>query len=184
MRSLHLARPRAIMMVGVPGSGKSFFASQFSQTFSTPFIDSETITAITNDRAISGRIIALLLTEICKTNQTFILEGNSETKVLRAEFAEFAKKHGYDPLFVWVQADPSISRQRSAKKGRNQESYESTMQRFEAPTESERALVVSGRHTYATQLRMVLNHIGNDNRPPVVHERQPSPVVPVRKRIQ
>lgn len=183
MRSLHLARPRAIMMVGVPGSGKSFFASQFSQTFSTPFIDSEMINAITGDRAASSRIIALLLTEVCKTKQTFILEGNSETKVLRAEFAEFAKKHGYDPLFVWVQADPIISRQRSAKKGRSKESYESTLQRFEAPTDAERALVVSGRHTYATQLRMVLNHIGNDNRPSAAVERQPSPVVPIRKRV-
>lgn len=183
MRSLHLARPRAIMMVGVPGSGKSFFASQFSQTFSTPFIDSETISTITGDRATSGRIIALLLTEICKTGQSFILEGTSETKTLRAEFAEFAKKHGYEPLFIWVQADPSISRQRSAKKGRGQESYEAILHRFEPPIESEKALVISGRHTYATQVRMVLNHIGNENRPPVNHERQPSPVVPVRKRI-
>ncbi|HSW90777.1 MAG TPA: AAA family ATPase [Candidatus Saccharimonadales bacterium] len=183
MRSLHLTRPRAIMMVGVPGSGKSFFASQFSHTFSTPFIDSETINAITGDRVASGRIIALLLIEICKTNQTFILEGNSETKTLRTEFAEFAKRHGYDPLFIWVQADPIISRQRSAKKGRNKESYESTLRRFEAPADAEKALVVSGRHTYATQVRMVLNHIGNDNRPPIAHERQPSPVVPVRKRL-
>jgi len=170
------------MMVGVPGSGKSFFASQFSQTFSTPYIDTETIIATTGDRTISARVIALLLTEICKTKQTFVLEGSSETKILRTEFAEFAKKHGYEPLFVWVQADPAISRQRSAKKGRSQESYETALGRFEAPTESEKALVVSGRHTYATQLRMVLNHIGNQNRPQVNPERLPSPIVPVRKR--
>lgn len=182
MKSLHLTRPRAIMMVGVPGSGKSFFASQFARDFHVPYIDSEVITKYGADHAASSHLIALLLTEITKTGQTFILEGNADTKTLRTEFAKFAKDRGYDPLFIWIQADRTTSRQRSVKKGMSQDSYLAILHKFEAPGEAEKALVISGRHTYASQARVVLNHIGNDNRPsaPTHPERPSSPVVPVR----
>ena len=182
MKSLHLTRPRAIMMVGVPGSGKSFFASQFAQTFHIPYIDSDTIEMYGANKTASSRLIALVLAEIIKTEQTFILEGSGNTKLLRTEFVQFAKKRGYDPLFIWVQADRTTSRQRSAKKGTTQEAYLTGLHTFEAPTESEKALVISGRHTYAGQARMVLNHIGSDSRAamPSPHERPASPIVPTR----
>lgn len=170
------------MMVGVPGSGKSFFAGQFSATFSTPYIHTEEIGKYTADDAACLKMVAHMLTEIAKTNATFVFEGSSDTKLLRAEFAKFAKDHGYEPLFVWVQADRTTSRQRSIRKGMAQEEYLVGLERFEPPTEAERAVVVSGRHTYASQLRLVLNHIGNDNRTeqPASHARPASPVVPTR----
>lgn len=169
-------------MVGVPGSGKSFFASQFAQTFHIPYVDSDTIEMYGANKTASSRLIALLLAEIIKTEQTFILEGSGNTKLLRTEFIQFAKKRGYDPLFIWVQADRTTSRQRSAKKGTTQEDYLAGLHTFEAPTETEKALVISGRHTYAGQARMVLNHIGKDNRAaaPAQHERPASPIVPSR----
>ena len=182
MKSLHLTRPRAIMMVGVPGSGKSFFAGQFAQTFHIPYVDSDTIEMYGANKTASSRLIALLLAEIIKTEQTFILEGSGDTKLLRTEFVQFAKKRGYDPLFIWVQADRTTSRQRSARKGTPQEVYLEGLQKFEPPVESEKALVISGRHTYAGQARMVLNHIGLDSRAatPAPYERPSSPVVPTR----
>ena len=183
MKSLHLAKPRASMMVGVPGSGKSFFAEQFSETFMTPYIDSADIERLGKDHASSARLIAHILTEISKTQQTFILEGNADTKALRADFAKFAKDHGYDPLFIWVQADRTTSRQRSARKGLSQTAYLTALQRFEPPTENEKAIVISGRHTYASQVRLVLSFIGQESRAaaPVAHERLASPIVPARR---
>ena len=183
MKSLHLTRPRAIMMVGVPGSGKSFFASQFAETFHIPYVDSNTIEMYGANKTASSRLVALLLAEIIKTEQTFIIEGSGNTKVLRTEFVQFSKKRGYDPLFIWVQADRTTTRQRSARAGMTQEDYLYGLQRFEAPVESEKALVISGRHTYAGQARMVLNHIGRDNRAlaPAQNERPTSPIVPTRK---
>lgn len=170
------------MMVGVPGSGKSFFAGQFAETFNTPYINTDEIEKDTVNSAACLRVIAHMLTEIAKTQASFIYEGASDTKLLRAEFTKFAKDHGYEPLFVWVQADRTTSRQRSARKGLSQETYLAGLERFEPPTEAERAVVVSGRHTYASQVRLVLNHIGNDNRAavPPSHERPASPIVPKR----
>lgn len=183
MKSLHLTRPRAIMMVGVPGSGKSFFAGQFAQTFHIPYVDSDTIATYGADKTAASQLIALFLSEIIKTEQTFILEGSGETKLLRTEFIRFAKDRGYDPLFIWVQTDRTTTRQRSARSGMSQEDYLNGLQTFEAPVESEKPLVISGRHTYATQARMVLNHIGKDSRAvaPIQHERPTSPSIPVRK---
>ena len=172
------------MMVGVPGSGKSFFAEQFAKTFNAPYIHTEEIRKNTATNAACLRVVATMLTQIAKTEATFIYEGSSDTKALRAEFAKFAKDHGYQPLFIWVQADRTTSRQRSARKGLSQEVYLAGLERFEAPTEAEHAVVISGRHTHASQLRLVLNHIGNDNRAqqPASHVRPSSPIIPQRNR--
>jgi len=67
MKSLHLSRPHAIMMVGLPGSGKSFFASQFAATFDTPYIDFGAIADITSDGEKASEIALLCLGEIAKT---------------------------------------------------------------------------------------------------------------------
>ena len=46
MNNLDLTTPRVIFLVGIPGAGKTFFASRFSEEFGAPFIDLEKIRQI------------------------------------------------------------------------------------------------------------------------------------------
>lgn len=178
MKSLHLAQPRAIMMVGIPGSGKSFFASQFSDMFNVPYVDSLFIEDKSADGQKASELVAFMLGEITKTGQSFIYEGNSDSRTLRTDFSKWARAHNYQSLFVWVQADKATSLKRSLKmKTLTQEQFESALQGFVPPHPDEKPIVISGKHTYASQARAVLSYLGLSNRParPVA-----PPVRPIR----
>ncbi len=172
MKSLRLSRPHAIMMVGLPGSGKSFFARQFATTFNAPFIDSVAIEEQARDAEGAGVIITLVMDEIAKTHQTFIFEGNADTRTRRAEFAKWARALGYQPLFIWAQVDQVTSRDRTAKsKTMSQTDFEHAHRTFSAPHPDEKAVVISGKHTFASQAKVVLAHLSKETR----HEATPQP---------
>lgn len=160
MKSLRLARPHAIMMVGIPGSGKSFFAQRFADTFGAPYVDSLAIEALAKDTAAAGSLIAMQVNEIAKTNQTFVFEGNSDTRVRRTEFARWARSRGYQPLIVWVQVDEATGRARTLKAQTMSESeFTAIMRDFSPPHSDEKPIVISGKHTYASQAKVVLSHL-------------------------
>lgn len=174
MKSLHLSRPHAIMMVGIPGSGKTFFARQFADTFHTPYIDYNEIGSRAADGGASGELTLIFLAEIAKTQQTFIFEGSSDTRANRTEFAKWARAQGYTPLFVWTQTDQATSLKRTLKANKvSRDDFADTLQDFSPPHPDEKPVVISGKHTYASQARTVLAHLGADNRP-----KQPDPVRP------
>lgn len=154
------------MMVGIPGSGKSFFAEKFAETFSLPYIDTLAIEARAADAHAAGELIAMTLGELVKTGQTLIFEGNSDSRVRRTEFARWARNHDYQPLFVWVQADKATSLSRTLKsKSLERDQFEAVVRDFSPPHADEHAVVISGKHTYATQAKIVLGQLSKDNRP-------------------
>ena len=153
-------------MVGIPGSGKSFFASKFAETFNAPYIDSLAIEALAKDDESAGAMIAMLVTEIAKTNQTFLFEGNSDSRVRRTEFTRWARAHGYVPLLVWVQTDQSTSKARTLKAGSlAEDAFIDIVKDFSPPHPDEKPVVISGKHTFATQVKVILAHLGRYNRP-------------------
>ena len=164
------------MMVGLPGSGKTFFAQQFASTFNAPYIDSLAIEQHTNNAASAGEIITMVMNEIAKTGQTFLFEGNADTRAHRTEFARWARASGYQPLFIWTQVDAATSRDRTAKaKTMTQEEYAEAVKTFSPPHASEKAVVVSGKHTYATQTKVVLHHLSKDSRSVAVQDETVTP---------
>ena len=180
MKSLRLARPHAIMMVGIPGSGKSFFAAKFASTFGAPYIDSLAIESHAKDPTAAGVLIAMVVNEIAKTNQTFVFEGNSDTRVRRTEFARWARSKGYQPLFVWVQVDEATGRARTMKTNHlSKDEFEAIMRDFSAPHADEKPVVISGKHTYASQAKVVLSHLSRESHPDDTASR---PVMPTQSR--
>lgn len=191
MKALHLTRPYAIMMVGLPGSGKTFFASQFSKTFSTPFFDTAEIQQHTPSIEAAEALTLIFLEELVKTSQTFLFEGSSITRSRRTEFAKWARAQGYQPLFVWVQTDPNTSLSRALKAGSiTEEDFSLYQSNFSPPHPDEKPIVISGRHTYPMQIKVVLSHLSRDSRPTTVvrppertQSRPPTKVVATKRNI-
>lgn len=162
MKSLQLDKPHAIVMVGIAGSGKTFFAHKFAEMFSAPYIDQSALRQFAYDEKASFEIAKVLLDEIVKTKKSIIVELDTSTRAARTELARVLKKAGYSPLLVWVQTDPETAMIRSVKNRTMSESeHEASVKRFSAPVASEHPLVVSGKHTYATQARIVLKKLSN-----------------------
>jgi predicted kinase len=163
MKSLSLSQPHAIVMVGIPGSGKSTFAEKFSQTFNAPFIDLDKILPRARDESAADELLMLQLREAIRTKASLVIEADASSRIRRTELSKFLRAHDYEPLFVWVQTDMGTAKQRVAKaKKILPEQYAAVLKRFSPPHPSENAIVISGKHTYASQAKIILKHLSAD----------------------
>ena len=159
MKSLQLDKPHAIVMVGIPGSGKSYFADKFSAMFNAPCIEQMALEHLAADQKAAQELSKLFLAEIVKTGRSIVIESDTSTKQARSELSATLKKAGYTPLFVWVQIDTETAANRSNKMGMSNEEHAKRVKKFVPPAPNEHALVISGKHTYATQARVVLKRL-------------------------
>lgn len=110
------------------------------------------------------------LSELLKTQKTILLDGGANTRQDRIELRKKAQEAGYDVLLIWVQTDNETSKyrsmKRSSKKADDQynvslsaDLYEQFAKKFTPPLTSENSMVISGKHTYATQAKIVLKKL-------------------------
>lgn len=177
MDSLSLTKPLLIQIIGKPGAGKSFFAGRFSEIFGSPVVSVDRISyelgvADPLEEAAlqaSKRISQYQIEELLKTKKTIIVDGGCNAKTDRQQLNKQAKKLGYEPLVVWVQADEAICKSRSIKRNssRDDDKYNQSMspEQFEGLAKRlteprhENYIVISGRHTFNAQAKAVLRKI-------------------------
>lgn len=176
MEALTLSSPMIIEIVGLPGSGKSFFAVQFAKTFGAALVSEDKIrwtlfshhTYSANENAIVGQVAGLLITELLRTKKTFVLDGGYNSSAARHRLATVALKHGYRVLTIVVQTDEPTSKRRALKRSAkklgdiykqslSEEQFAKFAAEYEEPsTTANDVVVISGKHTYATQAKIVL----------------------------
>jgi predicted kinase len=165
MKSLQLPKPHLLVIVGVPASGKTTFATKFSETFGAPFIDA-TMFGYTASQNLEMALT--VLKEVMKTKTTILLEGTSGTRRDRQMIARFAHTMQYEVLFVWVQTDESMAHQRATKRTRTNtaprttEEFDKGLAAFSPLHATEKPVVISGMHTYASQAKVVLKRLTGD----------------------
>lgn len=165
-------------MVGLPGAGKSFFARQFSETFAAPVVSIDRINHelfaepqyVKEEQIIIGNIALYQIEELAKTKRTFLIDGGANTRLDRAELIRIVKRAGYDVLLIWVQTDLNTCRLRALKRNPHktddqynrslpQPVFDNLIKTFGPPSVRENYIVISGKHTYATQARVVLRKL-------------------------
>ncbi|RYF29392.1 MAG: hypothetical protein EOO17_01510 [Chloroflexi bacterium] len=169
MKNLQLSKPHLLVVVGIPGAGKSFFASKFAETFSAPYIDQESLYNMVDPDHVEA-VADLILDQLVRTKQTILLEGWGATRTERQAFTAYGRKHGYEPLFIWVQTEPITAKKRATKGVRGHETnnlvspeeFDKAVTRFTPLNASERYMVISGKHTYASQAKIVLKKLTGD----------------------
>lgn len=153
-------KARAILVFGTPCSGKTTFCEKFAKRFRVPFFDLE---EIGEKYKLNYEQVVGLVTELAKTGQTLVFEGYLDTEKERETLKELLKEADYDPSLVWVQTDSNTTKKRmkmrlkSVEKAKTE--YESRLKAMEAPSEEEPAIVISGKHTFETQLKHVLTQL-------------------------
>lgn len=172
MKSLSLSTPHLIVMVGIPGAGKTFFARQFADMFHAPLLSNDMFTnaapdldADTNQK-LTIALTTDLLPEILKTGKTVLLDGTGSMRNERAELQKVAKKAGYNTLLVWLQTDTATAKIRcvkphkgSEKRAMRAEEFDAIARKFSPPHPTEKYIVLSGKHTYASQAKMLLRKL-------------------------
>ena len=175
-------------MVGVPGAGKTAFATQFARTFNSPFVDYAELRQLADNDELAYRFADHLIDQLLRTQQTILIDGPGDKLADRKEIVKIAKKHGYAPLFIWVQTEPTAAEYRAvhAKDATmTKDDFDARTAEFEFLTKGEPVLVISGKHTYPSQAKIVLKKLITE-RPSVVDskiETPPPRVFPNRGRI-
>lgn len=162
MKSLSLSQPHLIILTGIKGSGKTFFAEKFAETFHAPYISREWIDEIVSDKTIASKIITKQLDELLKTKQSIVIDGLASTRTDRVELGHKAREAGYDTMLIWVQTDPVTAKNRAIKDSKGQlssDEYDRITKRFTPPNIIEKPTVISGKHTYASQAKVVLKKL-------------------------
>lgn len=183
IKKLQLQKPYVIVVVGIPGSGKSFFADNFSNTFHTPYIDFSEYRQFITDQDQAMALASSAFMQLLKTKESIIVEGIGELLNERQVMHTLTKKNGYEVFYVWIQTDPATARHRLLRAKRqtvSEDEFNALAGQFDNFKKGEQFVVVSGRHTYATQAKTVLRRLVND-RPttdPNIHK-----IVPRRGRI-
>ena len=172
MKPSDTVKPHLIIMVGIPGSGKSFFAEHFADTFKAPFISYDNFrkemftnpTHSDEEDKIINKIANYVLEEVLKTKRTVIYEGQSNLRSDRIAISKKARDAGYEPLFIWVQTETATAIKRATKPSLekpalNIDDFNNKIKRFSPPHLNEKVIVISGKHTYTSQLKIVLKHL-------------------------
>lgn len=177
MKPLTPTTPHVIILVGIPGAGKSHFADHFAKTFHAPFVNHGALQNMTGiSDAEATQLSTHMLEELLKTQRTLIYEGPTHQKAVRSALSRKLEKAGYKPLLVWVQTELGEAKRRSLKTDQNMNPslFDTRIERFQAPTAAEKPVVISGKHTYASQVKMVLKHLAHvrpEHETPVVRPR-------------
>jgi predicted kinase len=176
MKTLSLSKPLILILIGLPGSGKSFFAEKFSEMFTSPLVSHDRLRFelftspkfSPNEFEIITRLAEYQMAELVKTKRSFIVDGGGNTFAERQKLQRLAKANGYDTLLIWTQTDDLTCRKRAlnrSPKGVDAQSPNLTEQqwvsqakRFNPPTR-EHYMVISGKHAFSTQAKMVLRKL-------------------------
>lgn len=175
MKPLTSASPHAIIMIGIPGSGKSTFADRFADTFQAPIVSQTKYQRDYNlTDAQAEELRSIILGEYMKTHRTVLIDGGFNAKEKREDLVRKLVKAGYRPLIVWVQTDTTEAHRRATRpyprgSGLLDQDFDELLNEFEAPSEREKMVVISGKHTYASQLKIILKQLATpDNSQPRV----------------
>ncbi len=151
---------RAILVFGAPCSGKTTFSKQFANQFNATFYDLDTLK---QEHNLSRQFILILVEQIAKTGSTLVIEGGNGTERDRRELTEVLRAAGYSPTLIWIQTDVNTIRSRLKNRLKSVERakavYDAGIKSLEGPSDAEMPIVLSGKHTYHTQLKQVLTQL-------------------------
>jgi len=176
---LSAAQPLLILVVGIPGSGKSFFARQFAENYKFFYIDSgryevelENLQSSREDiSAVAKKLVSATYDQALKSFKHIVLEGSFNTEKERTEVISRAKRASFETLVVWVQTDEEAAGYRALNRDRrraddkyslqlSEDEFNVAKKNFQKPNpKKEVFVVVSGKHDFKSQGVVVLKKI-------------------------
>ena len=151
------SKPRALLVFGAPCSGKTTFSERFSRRFGLSYFDLDELRV---QHRLTRKNILLIVELLAQTKKDLMFEGGIGTEKERAEIRNILRAAGYEPTLIWIQTDLSAIKLRLKMRYRSpsmaREAYDKAVVGLEAPTDVEKPLILSGKHTFETQARHVI----------------------------
>ena len=153
------------MVFGAPCSGKTSFSTNFAKKYDLAFYD---LDEIRDSNRLSRKNLLLIVELVARTGKTLIFEGGLGTEKERTEIRNILRSAGYSPTLIWIQTDINTIRTRLKLRYRSvskaRDVYDTSVENLEAPSDHEKPIILSGKHTFETQCRHVLKGLADANK--------------------
>jgi predicted kinase len=163
-------KPLLMLLYGFPGAGKTSFASQMTDVLDCAHIHGDRIRYELfeeprydeQEEGIIKQLMDYMTEEFLKAGISVIYDTSMSRKADRHEIRELARKKNAKTLLVWFQIDPDTAygrlRRRDRRKTEDKYAVDYTegefrraASRMQHPMPTEDYVVVSGKHTFASQ---------------------------------
>lgn len=163
-------KPIFVLLYGFPGSGKSFFARQLADELGMAHIHSDRIRHElfekprfdNRENEVVNQIMDYMTEEFMRAGISVIYDANTPKMAERRMLRDLARKQKFEPVLVWIQIDAESAFNRVIKRDRrktddrfsspiDRTTFEQLTGAMQNPNMNEDYLVISGKHTFATQ---------------------------------
>lgn len=178
MNKVTFNKPVLICFYGYPGSGKSYVARNLEQVlqvarvsadhirhelFSRPRYDAQ-------ENAIVAHLMNYMTEEFLKAGVGVIYDTNVVRAAYRRRLHELAKKHHSEYLLIWPQINAENAFARTQRRDRRllddkysekqtKDTFERRMALMQNPQANENYMVISGKHSFASQKNAILSRL-------------------------
>lgn len=178
MTKLALTRPSLILFYGYPGSGKTFLARQLSEDLQAAHIHSERIRFELFERPrydrqenqIIEHLMRYMAEEFLKAGISVLYDINAMRASQRRELRELARRNKAEVVMTWLQIDQESAFTRATKRDKrraddkfaeplSKDAFMRTISAMQNPDLTEEYIVISGKHTYATQRSAIVKKL-------------------------
>ncbi|HEY1644906.1 MAG TPA: ATP-binding protein [Candidatus Saccharimonadales bacterium] len=178
MSKIVTQKPFLLMLYGLPGSGKTYFARQFSEEVQAANLQADRIRSELFDKPrydqqennVIAQLMDYMAEEFLAAGVSVIYDTNAMRGVQRKALREIAKRHGAIPVLAWLQVDTESAFARNVKRDRrraddrfaaswDRTTFDSLGSYMQNPDYHEEAIVVSGKHHFSTQRNAVMSKL-------------------------
>jgi predicted kinase len=178
MTKLRLIKPTLIMLYGFPGSGKTYFARQLSESIQAAHVQGDRIRYELfeeprydkQENEVVSHLMEYMAGEFLNAGISVIYDTNVMRMGQRRNLRDMARKSKAQPLLIWLQVDPESAFNRTVKRDRRKsdDKYAMPLDRatfdkmsgyMQNPNNTEDYIVISGKHTFSTQQSAVMKKL-------------------------
>ena len=178
MVKVKLKQPVFFILMGMPGSGKTYLARQLSKTFSAAHVSAEQIRSellekpsfSPEEEEAVKNMMFLMSEQFLANNLATVFDSSASTKAARKQLAQFGRGLKAKPMIIWQQIDRTSAWSRCQERQQqptdddthhtaiDREVFDRFVSLIEEPTREE-VIVVSGKHSGSGQLQTILRRL-------------------------